>query len=283
MKIGNCYIQYISHQTQPARKLRRTANLALRQCRLHVKPRRHNTVKESDPETGLYYFGARYLDPKTGRWLSGDPAVGEYVPVAPINDDAKKLNENLPGMGGVFNYVNLHVYHYAGNNPVKHVDPDGEFFGFDDFILSLIGNISGARNDRILKGTFHNFINSWRMSFHSIAMWPQTLWFAPQEALGLTLGYYAIGIWGGTVEYDGGFKYISMPQMSGAVTLGSIGMGNPDYNEHEKGHYYQSLILGPLYIPVIGIPSLFHACLHDCADYNHFYTEAWAEALRDNP
>jgi hypothetical protein len=28
-------------------------------------------------------------------------------------------------MGGVFNTVNLHLYHYAGNNPVKYVDPDG--------------------------------------------------------------------------------------------------------------------------------------------------------------
>ncbi|MDR2768116.1 MAG: hypothetical protein LBB82_07300 [Treponema sp.] len=28
-----------------------------------------------DAETGLYYYGARYLDPKTSRWLSTDPLV----------------------------------------------------------------------------------------------------------------------------------------------------------------------------------------------------------------
>jgi hypothetical protein len=30
-------------------------------------------------------------------------------------------------MGGVYNYVNLHAYHYAGNNPVVLRDPDGEW------------------------------------------------------------------------------------------------------------------------------------------------------------
>jgi RHS repeat-associated protein len=81
--------------------------------------------KERDAETGLYYYGARYLDPRAGRWLSGDPALGEYVPSAPVNEEARKRNGSLPGMGGVFNYVNLHVYHYAGNNPVKYTDPKG--------------------------------------------------------------------------------------------------------------------------------------------------------------
>ncbi|MFC2616412.1 MAG: hypothetical protein ACFNYQ_13065, partial [Treponema sp.] len=27
--------------------------------------------------------------------------------------------------GGVYNIVNMHLYHYAGNNPVKYTDPDG--------------------------------------------------------------------------------------------------------------------------------------------------------------
>jgi RHS repeat-associated protein len=29
--------------------------------------------KELDEETGLYYYGARYYDPKTSLWLSTDP------------------------------------------------------------------------------------------------------------------------------------------------------------------------------------------------------------------
>ncbi|WP_253703606.1 RHS repeat domain-containing protein [Treponema denticola] len=78
------------------------------------------TGKELDEETGLYYYGARYLDPKYSRWLSGDPALNDYIP-SPGTDPAK-----LAGMGGVYNTVNLHVYHYAGNNPIKYTDPTGK-------------------------------------------------------------------------------------------------------------------------------------------------------------
>jgi hypothetical protein len=83
------------------------------------------TGKELDEETGLYYYGARYLDPRVSRWLSTDPAMGDYIPEAPADEEARRRNGNLPGQGGIYNWVNLHAYHYAGNNPVKYVDPDG--------------------------------------------------------------------------------------------------------------------------------------------------------------
>jgi RHS repeat-associated protein len=116
---------FTSPSSQPARKFNRVASLTLSQRLLYGRLQRNNTGKELDSETGLYYYGARYLDPRVSRWLSGDPALGEYVPVAPVSDEARKRNGNLPGMGGVFNYVNLHVYYYAGNNPVRYTDPDG--------------------------------------------------------------------------------------------------------------------------------------------------------------
>ncbi|WP_242158318.1 SpvB/TcaC N-terminal domain-containing protein [Aestuariivivens sediminis] len=68
--------------------------------------------KELDEETGLYYYGARYYNPNTSAWLSIDPLLGnEYL-------------QNKPHKG-VFNPINLAGYSFAGQNPIKYTDQEG--------------------------------------------------------------------------------------------------------------------------------------------------------------
>lgn len=53
--------------------------------------------------------------------------------------------------------------------------------------------------------------------------------------------------------------------------------------KHEWGHTRQSLILGPLYLIVIGIPSIIWASVHKKiapdTSYFNFFTEKWADKL----
>jgi len=86
------------------------------------------TSKEYDSETGLYYYGVRYLDPVTARWMTPDPALGRYLPATPTSIASQHANLTLPANGGVFNLFNLNPYGYSANNPVKYQDPTGEFF-----------------------------------------------------------------------------------------------------------------------------------------------------------
>jgi hypothetical protein len=70
-----------------------------------------------------------------------------------VNEEARKRNGNLPGMGGVFNHVNLHAYHYAGNNPVKYTDPDGEITGWHIVGgLTIVGGVAVAVVGIVLSG-----------------------------------------------------------------------------------------------------------------------------------
>ena len=71
------------------------------------------TAKELDKETGLYYYGARYLDPKYSRWISVDPALGEYIPGAGKSDEADKL----PGMGGSVQFSQSESVPLCGEQP----------------------------------------------------------------------------------------------------------------------------------------------------------------------
>jgi RHS repeat-associated protein len=89
------------------------------------------TGKELDEETGLYYYGARYYDPRTSVWASADPILDKYLPnPSPVTQSMPqlpswKVNFDLPGNGGVFNTLNMNLYAYGYLSPVRFVDPDG--------------------------------------------------------------------------------------------------------------------------------------------------------------
>jgi len=69
----------------------------------------HFTGKEHDTESGNDYFGARYYNSSTGRFLSPDwsaiPAAVHYADLT--------------------NPQSLNLYEYVGNNPLSKVDPNG--------------------------------------------------------------------------------------------------------------------------------------------------------------
>ena len=94
----------------------------------------------SKEETGLYYYGARYLDPKYSRWLSGDPALGEYIPAA--GEDISKLPA-----GGIFNVISFNLFNYANNNPIKYIDPSGR-----NPVYDTEGNLIGVTENSGLQG-----------------------------------------------------------------------------------------------------------------------------------
>lgn len=75
-------------------------------------------------------------------------------------------------------------------------------------------------------------------------------------------------------------KYYYAQEFPGGLTLGEFIFTNgPQHVKHERGHVIQSRILGPFYLPVIGVDSLLHAAFHHCKNYVHFWTEKWAEKL----
>lgn len=79
------------------------------------------TAREYEPESGLYYNRARYLD----------PASGAFIQEEPFKTDGPNL------------------YYYALNNPMRFHDPDG-FAATGEIIGAGIGGVLGGYSGGII-------------------------------------------------------------------------------------------------------------------------------------
>jgi RHS repeat-associated protein len=82
------------------------------------------TDQEDDDDLGLYNYGARLYDPVLGKFISPDSIV-------PYPDDPQTLNR----------------YSYVNNNPLRYVDPEGQFL-----IEIIVGAVLGAATSAIQGG-----------------------------------------------------------------------------------------------------------------------------------
>lgn len=86
--------------------------------------------KELDEETGLYYYGARYYDPRTSIWLSVDPLAEKFLAWSP--------------------------YNFTFNNPIRFLDPNGKEPTPAE-AARMAAHVYGDKKDKILTG-------GWRVS-----------------------------------------------------------------------------------------------------------------------
>ena len=123
------------------------------------------------------------------------------------------------------------------------------------------------------------------------------IWELPQNILGALLFIFFAVFSDSVILDDDDSLEMYSPMMRGAISLGIFRVYAYKYlgngaryvelvRKHEKeGHRKQSMMLGPLYLIVIGLPSLIWAALHSyvkrlgAVDYYSFYTEKWADRL----
>jgi hypothetical protein len=107
------------------------------------------------------------------------------------------------------------------------------------------------------------------------------VWQLPQNILGEILSLY----YGARKGHDyHGVRLHYSPNIPGGISLGRhIIINDRNRNDesekmHEWGHTRQSLMLGWLYLPIIGLPSILWASRRR-RNYYSFWTERWADTL----
>ena len=205
---------------------------------------------------GLINMNARLYDPVLGRFLSPDPYVQ-------MPDFAQNYNR----------------YSYCMNSPLMYVDKDGKFiFSLLTCLYDLGKNII-KHGFNVSQYNWDKTINAWRIDIgmfrgnigQIINKWT---WNLTQSLIG-NITAHGFNLLGGieNVSYMDGLlalsgatgkkQYDNGDFNPKAFTIGHYSFGPKGYQAtwkdhlfvHEYGHYIQSQLFGPSYLPIIGIPS----------------------------
>ena len=102
-------------------------------------------AKEFDEETGMYYYGARYYDPRLSLWMSTDP------------------------MELIYSWISS--YCYTTNNPIRYSDPNGKEYDevVDDNSITLRAVIFATKDSykeaQVSAGILNNQSGKWTYDF----------------------------------------------------------------------------------------------------------------------
>jgi len=101
--------------------------------------------KEMDNETGLYYYGARYYDPKVSIWMGVDPQAGKYPFLSPYVYVANNPVLNVDNNGGKI-WISFEVKNWFGRTKIQAVEySETRLYGIAD------GNEYTGKNNYVIK------------------------------------------------------------------------------------------------------------------------------------
>jgi RHS repeat-associated protein len=174
------------------------------------------TGQEYDPETGFYYYNARYYDPQLGVFTTPDTIV-------PDGTDSQSFNRHM----------------YVRGNPILYNDPSGHFFWIPLIIAAAVGASVGG----VAAGT-HGNIKGWldgSQKFDWDAAWKGAAIGAASAAVGFGVGTGVAAAAGGGVAGSivgggaGGF--------AGGFTGGALGAAAAGYR-FDSYEFWNSAMIG---------------------------------------
>ncbi|MBI3398310.1 MAG: insecticidal toxin complex protein [Deltaproteobacteria bacterium] len=197
--------------------------------------------------------------------------------------------QTLPNQPGLSNLKNLNLYAYGALNPIIYQDPTGNVpiiqAWWDGYNGASTAGKVGYGFLFIFAYLAHVIVNLIVLVLATVlqplSFWDFS-WGALQTTLGLGIGI-VFTLLGADVNPRWGLgAKVEMPAYMGnpgGISFGPVVIGGHGFSDypHEFGHTWQSRVLGPLYLFIVGIPSLISAA-SDPASHSSFYTEKWADA-----